>query len=127
MKFFLENNINISPYVLFGLPRVRSKHIEKLNEFMKKQPFKSWSASLFRLSPYTLMYNKLEEFQVKITGSHTINDFIPQSETKVFPVKTLYLDFDSWDEDDNKWKNRRQILEKYRDNIIYNTFPFWSI
>jgi radical SAM superfamily enzyme YgiQ (UPF0313 family) len=113
LKFFHNIGTRNVAYILLGMPLVRNSNIKNLLTLQEKYDcfIDEYRASFFRLSNKIDVYRNQEKYQI-IPGDHyTIGDLLDIDELP--EIKTAYMKFDSFDSDDNRWKSRTEILEKY--------------
>jgi hypothetical protein len=117
LQFFSNYGIVNDLYLLLGLPGVRNRHIDNLQRFVDTVHAQVgiFRTSLFLLSDSLQIFPKLDQFGIRLKEAYTLRDaFRHHPEQNAVPmVKTAFLDFDSWDEDDQRYVSRDRTLEKY--------------
>ena len=106
--------------LLFGLPRVRDHHIRSILEFERRHFLaltlrggeKALLACFFRLSPFIGVHRRQEEFGVVPGEPYHVNDL--QGVDGLPEIRTRYLRFLSWDEDQRGYLTRAQVLAKHQ-------------
>ncbi|MCP4137497.1 MAG: hypothetical protein GY754_41405 [bacterium] len=115
IDFFYRHNIENHLYILLGLPLVSNTHIENQYQFIvdSSPKVESYLTSFFLLDPGLRIYDQLEEFKIIPGEQYTLQDYF-KKKNDVPPIKTCYVKFDSWDEDENSYCNRDEIFKKYK-------------
>lgn len=114
LLFFSTYGISNEVYLLLGLPLVRKNHIENLQQFVDTVHSKvsEFRTSFFLLNKSLRVFSQQDRFKIRVKDHYTLQDLFFDRE-KIPPVKTVFLDFDSWDEDARQYVNRDYTLKKY--------------
>ncbi|MFH1886172.1 MAG: hypothetical protein ABIM40_05690 [Pseudomonadota bacterium] len=114
LDFFAEYGIANEVYLLLGLPLTRKENIDNLERFIQSNSHKVavYRVSFFLLNTSLPIYADLEGYKIRPRQPYTMRDFFYGS-GKIPPVRTVFLDFDSWDEEAGAYVGRTETLKKY--------------
>lgn len=109
-KFGINNNLNF----LLGLPLISSKNIEHLyNYIMDISPKVAvFLTAFFVLSRGVKLFDKQDQFGIRVKNNYTLQDYY-FFEENIKPIKTIFVDFDSFDPDTGQYLNRAEVYKKY--------------
>ena len=114
LAFFHKYGIANDAYLLLGLPGVNNKHIEHFKEFIDHKSYlvRDYRVSFFLLNPFIRMYEDKEKFKMHEKNYLTLQDFF-LDKINAPKIRTIFKNFDSWDEDLRRYVDRGETLRKY--------------
>ncbi|EKD51520.1 MAG: radical SAM protein [uncultured bacterium] len=115
LDFFPKYGTVNDVYILLGLPTITQKNIAHHERFIEKQ-----YNNIFRLMTSFFLFNDglkisehSDEFKInKLDYQFTLQDFFMYA-VDIPPIRTVYTDFTSWDEDLQKYASRGETFLKY--------------
>jgi len=116
LELFHRLGIDNYCYLLFGLPLVRSEQIQEFLEFVKEREdlVHTYLTSFFLLDKGLDIYDNREDFGIVPEEPFTLRDYFGGDE-RVPALRTSFLKFQTWNEEQQRYLNREEELLRYKD------------